>query len=456
MKTLFFIFIATCVFFDRVDAQNYLIDFAVSTNTPLDIVKVDNLTTGESLTINGSDVLNLKGNLDLTGIVDNNLPSSGIKIYPNPMADHAQIDIFPPLAGDAVITIVDLSGMVIAHRKDYVDNSLQMYKLSGQTAKGVYIVSVRGTHYQLSGKLISNGSSTGTISIEKITGSISEKKIPEKDFKSSFNGNDGSIKEMLYSSGNRLKFTAVSGDYQTVLTDVPDMTKTIVFDIKECIDSDGNNYHTVEIDGRLWSEENLKTTKYNNGTFLPLIADSASWSRLISPAYCWYKNNDAKYKNPYGALYNGYVIKAGDVCPEGWHISTDAEWTSLRDFLSTNGYAFGTNSNAIAKSIASTSGWDNYSYVQVPRGPEEVIGAVGKNQETTNNSSGFSGYPGGLRSFDGSFSNIGKTGIWYSAVAISSQPDAGLWDWFLNYNDMQLGQGSDDKACGFSIRCVQN
>ena len=165
MKTLFFIFIATCVFFDRVDAQNYLIDFAVSTNTPLDIVKVDNLTTGESLTINGSDVLNLKGNLDLTGIVDNNLPSSGIKIYPNPMADHAQIDIFPPLAGDAVLTIIDLSGRVIAHRKDYVDNSLQMYKLSGQTAKGVYIVSVRGTHYQLSGKLISNGSSTGTISI---------------------------------------------------------------------------------------------------------------------------------------------------------------------------------------------------------------------------------------------------------------------------------------------------
>jgi len=253
-----------------------------------------------------------------------------------------------------------------------------------------------------------------------------------------------------------LKFTAVSGDYQTVLTDVPDMTKTIVFDIKECIDSDGNNYHTVEIDGRLWSEENLKTTKYNSGTFLPLIADSASWSRLISPAYCWYKNNDAKYKNPYGALYNGYAIKAGDVCPEGWHISTDAEWTSLRDFLSTNGYAFGTNSNAIAKSIASTSGWDNYSYVQVPRGPEEVIGAVGKNQETTNNSSGFSGYPGGLRSFDDHLVTLGKPvyGTLLLKSHRSQMPGYGIG--FLNYNDMQLGQGSDDKACGFSVRCVQN
>jgi uncharacterized protein (TIGR02145 family) len=296
--------------------------------------------------------------------------------------------------------------------------------------------------------------------MEKITGSstshTTDKKITEKYSEASGNENDASIKEMLYTAGNRLKFTAVSGNYETVLTDVPDNNKTIVFDIKECIDIDGNNYHTVEIDGRLWSEENLKTTKYNNGTALPLITDSASWSSLVSPAFCWYQNNDIKYKNPYGALYNGYVIKAGDVCPDGWHISTDAEWTSLRDFLSANGYAFGTNNDAIAKSIASTTGWDIYSYVQVPRGPDEVIGAVGKNQETTNNYSGFNGYAGGLRSFNGSFSNIGKTGIWYSAVEISTEPDAGLWDWVINYNDMQLGQGSDDKACGFSVRCVQN
>lgn len=459
MKALFFIFAVACVFIDRAGAQNYLIDFAVSTNIPVDIVKVENLTTGESLTINGTDVLNLKGNMEITGIVDNNISSSGIKIYPNPMTDNTRIEIYPPVAGDALITVLDLSGRVITRTTDYMDNSLQEFKLSGEVVRGLYIVNVRGKHYELSCKLLSYGSSSGMVSIEKISGSsipVTDMKASEKHSKASGSEKGGRITEMLYSPGNRLKFTAMSGDYQTVLTDIPDKNKTIIFDIKPCKDADDNNYHTVEIDGRLWSEENLKTTKYNNGTSLPMVADSASWSNLTTPAYCWYNNNEAAYKNPYGALYNAYVIKAGDVCPEGWHISTDAEWTSLKDYLSANGYAYGINNDAIAKSIASTSGWNVYTYIHESRGPMEVIGAVGKNQETTNNSTGFNGYPGGLRSFTGSFSEIGKMGVWFSAVAISLQPDAGLWDWSISYNNMHIEQGSDDKTCGFSVRCIKN
>jgi uncharacterized protein (TIGR02145 family) len=453
MKTLLFIFTVFYLSIGTAGGQNYLIDFAVSSSIPLNIVKVDNLSTGESVTINGTDVLNLKGNSVITGIIDKNASPPGIKIYPNPMTDKAILEIQPPVPGNAVITILDLSGKIIISIKDYLDNSLQVFKFSGETSRGIYIVNVRSNQYQLSGKLISNGSSSGLAGIEKISGS---RTTQATDIKASAGKKSGRITEMLYTQGDKLKFTAMSGDYQTVLTDIPDKNKTIIFDIDPNRDGDGNNYNMVEIDGRYWAEENLKTTKYTNGTSLPLVADSVSWSNLTKPGFCWYNNNEAAYKNPFGALYNSYVIREGNVCPAGWHISTDAEWTSLKDFLSVNGYAFGTNNNAIGKSIASTSKWNVYTYVYELRGPMETIGAVGKDQETTNNSTGFNGYPGGMRSSNGSFNQLGAMGVWFSDDAIALQPDGGLWDWSLSYQNPDIQQGSDEKNSGFSVRCVKD
>ncbi|MFZ4572381.1 MAG: fibrobacter succinogenes major paralogous domain-containing protein [Bacteroidales bacterium] len=98
-------------------------------------------------------------------------------------------------------------------------------------------------------------------------------------------------------------------------------------------DVDGNLYHSVTIGTQVWMDENLKTTKYNDGSSIPLVTDSIAWINMTTPGYCWYHNNAAAYKNTYGALYNWYAVNTGKLAPTGWHVPTDAEWTILVAYL---------------------------------------------------------------------------------------------------------------------------
>jgi uncharacterized protein (TIGR02145 family) len=102
--------------------------------------------------------------------------------------------------------------------------------------------------------------------------------------------------------------------------------KTLVADV------DGNEYHTVTIGAQDWMVENLKTTTLNDGTVIPNVTDNAEWTKLTSPGYCWLFN-DIINKEPYGALYNAYTVNTGKLCPTGWHITTETEWTTLADYL---------------------------------------------------------------------------------------------------------------------------
>jgi len=98
-------------------------------------------------------------------------------------------------------------------------------------------------------------------------------------------------------------------------------------------DIDGNVYHIVAIGTQVWMAENLKTTKYNDGTFIPLVTDSTAWGNLSTPGYCWYNNDAATYKNTYGALYNWFTVNTGKLSPKGWHIPSDTEWETLITYL---------------------------------------------------------------------------------------------------------------------------
>ena len=98
-------------------------------------------------------------------------------------------------------------------------------------------------------------------------------------------------------------------------------------------DQDGNVYHTVTIGTQVWMVENLKTTKYRNGDGIQNVTDSIAWWNLTSGAYCIYRN-DVNNLATYGRLYNWYaVIDSRKLTPAGWHIPTDAEWTTLTDYL---------------------------------------------------------------------------------------------------------------------------
>jgi len=97
-------------------------------------------------------------------------------------------------------------------------------------------------------------------------------------------------------------------------------------------DIDGNVYHTVIIGTQIWMVENLKTTKYNDGTSIANVTDNVEWIGLTSPAYCWY-NNYTSYKTQFGALYNWYAVNTGKLAPTGWHVPSHAEWTTLTNFF---------------------------------------------------------------------------------------------------------------------------
>ena len=449
MKKLLFLF--TAFYSLQAIAQPYNISFS---GTGLSIVKVDNLTTGVVVDVPAGDVLILS---TTTGIPEVNKKSSQMKVYPNPMTDRSTLEIIPPVSGDAIISVCDMSGKVLTQFKGYVENYSQGFSLSG-IKNGLYVINVQGNGYQFSEKLLSNGNSNGTASIVKISNNI--RTVAERKSLKGSKGAQTNV-EMAYNSGDRLKFTAISGNNSTVITDIPTANKTVAFTFTECKDGDNNYYPVVQINTQLWMAENLKTTNYSNGTPIPLVNNGTSWDDLTptSKAYCWYNDNVAN-KATYGALYawaaamNGVASTTANpsgiqgVCPTGWHLPSDAEWTELENYLADNGYNYdgttGGGRTKIAKSLASTSGWTSSS----------TTGAVGNTDYPSyRNKSGFTALPGGYRDGIGAFSTVGGGGHWWSATE-GMPSDA--WYRYMLYGNSNLDRYDSPKAVGFSVRCIKD
>jgi uncharacterized protein (TIGR02145 family) len=197
------------------------------------------------------------------------------------------------------------------------------------------------------------------------------------------------------------------------------------------IDIDSNVYHTVTIGSQEWMVENLRTTRYKDGSVIPLVTDNTAWENLDSPGYCWY-DNDTAYKNTYGALYNWYAVNTGKLAPEGWHIPTDAEWTILTNFL--GGVTVAGGKMKSTGTIQSDSGLWN----------EPNTGA--------SNSSGFTAVPGGYRYFIGNFDFLTQNAFFWSS---SKRTSSYAWSPVLYYDMEQIFRGSSLYSYGFSVRCVK-
>ena len=189
-------------------------------------------------------------------------------------------------------------------------------------------------------------------------------------------------------------------------------------------DIDGNVYQTVTIGTQVWLAENLKTTKYNDGTSIPNEMNGTTWAGLTNGAYCW-NNNDENYKNIYGVLYNWYAVKTGKLCPAGWHMPKDAEWTTLTNYLGGESVA--------GDKMKTISGW--YS----------------NGKET--NTSEFSALPGGARGSSGTFWGIGYHGLWWSSTEYSL---SNAWHRHLGSNLSHIDRGNSDEKEGYSVRCVRD
>jgi uncharacterized protein (TIGR02145 family) len=211
-------------------------------------------------------------------------------------------------------------------------------------------------------------------------------------------------------------------------------------------DIDGNVYWTVKIGNQIWTVENLRTTKYNDGTELPYVKDSVEWVNLATPSYCYFNNMvNADSIRKFGALYNWYAVDTKKLAPAGWHIPTDAEWDILRDYLMVNGYSWDgtTDSNKIAKSLAAKTDWYTTSGLKA--------GSIGADLDL-NNKSGFLALPGGSRSTNGAF-DFGGSGNWWSATEYNA---SGAVARNLYYDYSSLLWNSNYKSCGFSVRLIKD
>ena len=215
------------------------------------------------------------------------------------------------------------------------------------------------------------------------------------------------------------------------------------------VDVENNRYNVIKIGDLYWTVENLKTTKFNDGTDIELITGNREWKDAgvnNMPAYCYY-GNDLNYKEKYGALYNFHAVNTGKLAPEGWRVPTDDDWTKLESYLISSGYNWdgSTSGNKIAKSMATNTDWEVVNYE----------GSIG-NDLTQNNKSGFSALPGGYRDC-GYFYDIGYYGYWWSATEYNV-PLA--YDRCLSYDYGALlyryGKRYDSKGCGFSVRMVRD
>jgi uncharacterized protein (TIGR02145 family) len=206
-------------------------------------------------------------------------------------------------------------------------------------------------------------------------------------------------------------------------------------------DKDGNVYNTVTIGTQVWMAENLKTTKYDDGTVIPLVTNNTAWTNLSTPAYCWYDNDTIKNKVTYGALYNWYTVSSGKLCPTGWHVPTNAEYDTLEIHLGVplaqiNLWGWhGTDEGAQMKS---TSGWS--------------AGGKGTNK------SGFSALPGGYRyAVDGSFNALGLITYWWSSTEDASIiPHTVSWYRRLDGDKSGIYKATSDKKAGISVRCLKD
>lgn len=214
-------------------------------------------------------------------------------------------------------------------------------------------------------------------------------------------------------------------------------------------DVDGNIYNTVQIGNQCWMKENLKTTKYSDGTSIALGSEY-SWSDPTP--YLYYPNNDFSMVDYYGYLYNWKAVMRNTsssdtnssgvqgICPTGWHVPSNGEWTELTDYVSSQSqYVCGDSS--IAKALADTTGWSTSTNAC----------AVG-NDQSANNATGFSARPTG----DISGNQYNPCGF-YARFWSSTNYDASNADyWFLDYGAADMIGNNINKNSGLSVRCLRD
>lgn len=411
------------LWFCNLYAQDYEIKFSGNgASSEVDSVTIENITQGNKITLSGSQSLHLKAfATGIKPIQDNS--EFQLNLYPNPSTDYFTIEFGSQKMGLVAVRIFDVLGRELICSIQSLAIGFHSFRVSG-LGSGIYMVKVDLEGNSYTKKLVSNNLSGTQLNINYLGSTKNFHKISK--LKSITD-----VKYLQYNTGDRLKFIGKSGKYSTIVMDVPTANKTIDFSFVECTDADGNNYPVVHIGNQVWMAENLRTTKYNDGSIIPYVTDNLKWAGLSTDAYCWY-NNSMENLATYGALYNWFAISSNKLAPKGWHVATNKDWLDLINYI-------GENTDAGGK--LKESGyvhWENPNY-----------GAT--------NEYGFSALPGGVRIYNqqysvlGVYGDLGKAGNWWAST---EQDDSHARYTALGFDRMKINNSFAEKQNGYSVRSV--
>lgn len=417
-------------------------------HVPLNSILIENLTQGGDTTLYAPDTVLV---LDYVTDIDENSDFSKNAFslsqnYPNPIEGKTTIGLRLPKSAGVVITISDIRGRKLIHREYRLEQGPHSFTFY-PGRENLYLLTARTDHHSQTIKMINSPSGSSAPGICRL------------EYNGMQSGSDEyktgtMLNNFAFDLGDQLKYTASSGLGYRSITDIPYEDNTYTFQygnagipcpgMPTVTDIDGNIYNTVQIGTQCWMAENLKTTTYNNGTAIPNVTDADDWKNLTSGAYAWY-DNDNSWEDSYSALYNWYAADdPNGLCPAGWHVPLDEEWTDLTDYA---GGTFAPHGNKLksCRQVDSPLG-GSCNTTEHPR--------------WTSNSSnygtddfGFTGFPGGRRDYLGLFDKIGDSGIWWSSTEDAA---TNAWNRSLNFFNGGVGKSSIDKRYGFSIRCIRD
>jgi len=381
--------------------------------------------------------------------------------YPNPFNPRTTVPFYAPKNTRAVITVHNILGQEVMRTGADVSagsHEIQV-NLGGRVSQGQYILRVQGDGFSLAQSLtfVSAGIGGGNPEITVRPVGRASPSIPSiPSIPSNFHQINNEpiyrivVPESQGFSGLVVEVPArVSHDLGTLTL----VKKNVCPDGFVCImDIDGNLYKTVVIGEQVWMAQNLRVSRYRDGTDIASGLSDIGWWSTRTGAYAIYPytylndndsdevtygiDSDEKMANAYGKLYNWHAVDdPRGLCPDGWHVPTELEWMIQLDYLG------GPDGNG-GKLKATRTDPDPHPRWESPNS--------GANDET-----GFSALPAGHRNREGLFWQIGETGFWWTSTVHDLLGNQ-AWMYLLNHDDSDIATYHHPKEFGFSVRCLRN
>ena len=451
------------------DAQNHFLQ--------LDRVTVTNLTRGWQETLIWPDTVLILQSQSGIGETDAAAPSFFLsQNTPNPFNGTTDVFLTVAEAGAVKLEIMDINGRVVVPMMDISSiirandySPRHQFHVTLSTA-GTYILTARQNGQSASIKMVNNGGGNGD-GIVKTTHALSPHALSPQSIPPQSKSHIRAASANPFSIGDQMEYTGfatISGNAceSHTITQAQqgsesfrlqfDETLPAAVDGQPCpstptlTDIDGNVYNTVQLGSQCWMKENLRTTRFANCNPIALGTDPSATDKLY-----YYPNSDEANVETYGLLYNWNAIMNGGsssatipsgvqgVCPDGWHVPSNAEWNALIGYIGGRSqYLCGGESANVAKALANNSGWNT--------GNMEC--AVGVNQET-NNATHFTGLPTGGFVSSG-IANFGKYAMFWSCTGNSTDAEA----YYLGYNSANVGHPVSGYSVtyGMGVRCVRD